>query len=364
MERVLFIDRDGTIIHEPESDEQVDSIDKFAFLPGVLKYLGKISNELEFTLVMVSNQDGLGTEVFPSDTFWPLHKLMMRTLESEGIRFADVRIDVTYPEANAPTRKPGTAMLTAYMNGSTDLENSFVIGDRESDVELAKNLGSKSIFISAEQSEGADLSSDSWEGIYNFLKNKDRISDVSRETNETEILIEINLDGSGQHQIKSGIGFFDHMLDQLAKHSGCDINIEVKGDLHVDEHHTIEDTALALGDVFSRAMGKKKGLTRYAFDLPMDESEARVSLDFSGRPWLEWNVEFKREHIGECPTEMFSHFFRSFCQTSGCTMHVEAKGENEHHKIEAIFKAVGRCIRQAVARDPENTAVPSTKGIL
>ena len=364
MERVLFIDRDGTIIVEPESDKHVDHVDKFAFVPGTLRYLSKIAQELEFKLVMVTNQDGLGTDSFPSDDFWPLQNLMMRTLEGEGIHFADVFIDPSLPADHSPGRKPGTAMLSTYMTGNYDLARSFVIGDRDSDMGLAKNLGSQGIFFHKDVHADAALSSTSWEEIYKYLKGQDRISEIKRVTNETEIEVLLNLDGSGQHAMDTGIGFFDHMLDQLAKHSGSDMTVKVKGDLHIDEHHTVEDTALAIGEAFSKAMGSKKGMTRYAFDLPMDEAEARVSLDFSARPWLVWNAEFKREKVGELPTELFSHFFQSFCQTAGCTLHIEVSGENEHHKIEAIFKAVGRCIRQALVRDPENSAIPSTKGSL
>ncbi len=363
MKKALFIDRDGTLIIEPPIDYQVDSFEKLEFYPFVMTYLSKIAKELEFELVMVTNQDGLGTDSFPENTFWGPHNLMLKTLENEGIIFSDIIIDKTFPEQNAPTRKPGTALLSHYIKGNYDLENSFVIGDRESDIQLAKNLGSKGIHISKEKTTDASLTATNWKDIYDFLKQENRTAKITRTTKETEIKIEINLDGQGVSNINTGLGFYDHMLDQLAKHGGMDLNIQVHGDLEIDEHHTIEDTALALGEVFSNALGKKKNISRYGFLLPMDDCLAQVAIDFGGRPWLEWDVEFNREKIGEMPTEMFYHFFKSFSDTSKCNLNIKAEGNNEHHKIESIFKAFARSIRMAKEKT-SLMGIPSTKGVL
>ncbi len=366
MKKVLFIDRDGTIIHEPVEDEQVDSLEKLAFIPKVISNLRKVAEEGEFELVMVTNQDGLGTEAFPEDTFWPAHEKMMATLIGENIEFAAIHIDRTYPEDNAPTRKPGTGMLEDYFGRDYDLANSYVIGDRLSDMELAQNLGCKGILIADDQHhEAAALISKDWDEIYNFLKLPQRRVNVKRETKETAIEIYLNLDGHGETEISTGIGFFDHMLDQVGKHSGSDLKVSVKGDLHIDEHHTIEDTALALGEAFAKAIGDKKGIKRYGFLLPMDESLAQVALDFGGRPWLVWEADFKREKIGEMPTEMFYHFFKSFSDTSKSNLNIKVEGDNEHHKIEAIFKAFAKSIKMAVSRDVDAMDnLPSTKGVL
>lgn len=363
MKRVLFIDRDGTIIIEPP-DEQIDSFEKMAFLPGVLTCLGRIAARKEFELVLVSNQDGLGTKSFPENTFWPVQNLMLKILESEGIRFDDIIIDRTFPHENAPTRKPGTALLTKYLNGKYDLKNSFVIGDRKTDVELAKNLGAKSIYISKTKLKQADFTARNWQEIDAYLSAPDRTSEISRQTGETQISMNINLDGSGRSHIKSGLGFLDHMLDLFARHSGIDITAGITGDLDVDEHHTVEDVAIVLGEAIKKALGDKRGIERYGFFLVMDESHARVALDFSNRPNLVWKAKFKRETIGKMPTELFFHFFKSFCDHAGLSMHIKARGKNEHHKIEAIFKAVAKSVRMAVRRDPESANVPSTKGLL
>lgn len=363
MKKVLFIDRDGTILVEPE-DEQVDSFEKMEFLPGVISNLHKIARELDFELVMVTNQDGLGTESFPEDTFWPVQIKMLSILKGEGIEFAYVLIDRTFPHENASTRKPGTALLKKYTNGKYDLSNSFVIGDRLSDVQLAKNLRAKSILIGADEDENADFSAKDWTEIYNYLKYPPRIAAEERITKETAVKIEINLDGTGQAGINSGVGFFDHMLELFAKHSGCDLKAEIKGDLHVDEHHMVEDTAIVLGKAFSGALGDKRGIERYGFVLPMDESLAQVAIDLSGRSELQWKVKFKREEIGDMPTELFYHFFKSFADSARCTLHIRAKGKNEHHKIEAVFKAFARAIKMAVRRDPGNEFIPSTKGVI
>lgn len=362
MKKVLFIDRDGTLILEPPVDYQVDSFEKLEYYPGVFTWLGKIARELEYDLVMVSNQDGLGTASFPEDTFWPVQNRMVETLKSEGIEFQDIYIDPSFPEDNSPNRKPGTGMLSKYIFGNYDLQKSFVIGDRESDIELAKNLGAKGIFI-GEKSENADLSTSSWKDIYLCLKNMERKIEVTRNTNETKISLELNLDGSGQSKISTGIGFFDHMLEQICKHGQVDINLQVDGDLEVDEHHTIEDVALTLGDAFNQALGQKKGIERYGFLLPMDESLAQVAIDFGGRPDFVWRVEFKREYIGEMPTEMFAHFFKSFSDTAKCNLNIQADGVNEHHKIEGIFKAFAKSILMAKRR-LFNEQIPSSKGVL
>lgn len=371
MNRVLFIDRDGTLIIEPP-DEQIDSLEKLEFYPGVISWLSKIANESDFELVMVTNQDGLGTEKFPEETFWPAHTKMLKTLENEGITFSKIFIDRSFPHENKPTRKPGTGMLQEYLSSDYDLKNSFVIGDRLTDVELAKNLNSKAILINngsleqklkdASLEPYCDLVTTSWADIYSLLSKPSRKASVRRMTKETDISIELNLDGSGKSSIQTGLAFFDHMLDQLARHGSLDLTIAVKGDLHIDEHHTIEDTALALGETFLKALGDKRGIERYGFLLPMDDCLAQVAIDFGGRPWLVWEAEFKREKIGEMPTEMFLHFFKSFSDTAKCNLNIKAEGTNEHHKIEAIFKAFAKAIKMAVKK--EGSELPSTKGVL
>jgi len=361
--KVLFIDRDGTIIVEPQPDKQVDSIDKLDFVPGSIVGLHRIATELGYELVIVTNQDGLGIDSFPEHDFWPAHNLMLRVLESERIHFNLVHIDKSFEKENSPNRKPGTGMLTTYLDGDYDLENSFVIGDRLTDVKLAKNLGCKVIHFSKSPSSDAEFGSDDWKEIYKFLKSgKGRVAQVNRSTNETQISIRLNLDGNSQSSISTGIGFFDHMLEQVAKHSGCDLYIVVKGDLQIDEHHTIEDTGIALGEAFLKALGDKRGLSRYGFLLPMDEALAQVAIDFSGRPWLVWDAEFKREKVGEMPTEMFFHFFKSFCDAAKCNLNVKVEGDNEHHKIEAIFKAFAQALKMAIKI--EGSQLPSTKGVL
>lgn len=377
MTKLLILDRDGTLILEPEG-YQVDSLEKVTYYPGIFQYLSRIVKELDFELLMVTNQDGLGTAIFPEETFWPAHDKVLEAFENEGIIFKDVFIDRTYPEENAPTRKPGTALLIDYMKGGYDLENSFVVGDRLTDVELAKNLGAQGIWLNNDPDLGADevsaskealeghlaLTTTSWEEIYRFLKLASRTASVQRTTKETDIKIDLNLDGTGQSEISTGLGFFDHMLDQLARHSTCDLKVKVKGDLHIDEHHTIEDTALALGEAFAKALGDKLGIERYGYCLPMDDCLAQVAIDFGGRPWLVWNADFQREKIGEMPTEMFMHFFKSFSDAAKCNLNIKAEGQNEHHKIEAIFKAWARAIKMAKKRDVENQQLPSTKGVL
>lgn len=362
MKKVLFIDRDGTLVIEPPIDFQLDSLEKLEFYPEVFQYLAKISTELEYELVMVTNQDGLGTDSFPEETFWPAQNKIIQAFENEGIRFTEILIDRSFPEDNAPTRKPRTGMLTHYVKGNYDLENSFVIGDRATDIELAQNLGAKGIFI-GEMNERAVLSTSSWKEIYRFLKNQDRTAQIIRNTSETKISVEINLDGEGKSTISTGIGFFDHMLEQISKHGGIDVNIDVKGDLYVDEHHTMEDVAIALGEAFRAALGQKKSIQRYGFLLPMDDCLAQIAVDFGGRSWLVWDAEFKREMIGEMPTEMFMHFFKSFCDGAQCNLNIKAEGSNEHHKIEAIFKGFARAIRMAIAKTSD-FSIPSTKGTL
>ncbi|MGF7230699.1 bifunctional histidinol-phosphatase/imidazoleglycerol-phosphate dehydratase HisB [Arachidicoccus sp.] len=378
MKPILFIDRDGTIIVETRTSYQIDSFEKLEFYPEVFQYLSKIAKELDYELVMVTNQDGLGTDSFPEEPFWPVQRFIMQCLENEGIHFSKVFIDRTFKKDNIPTRKPGTAMLTEYINNPAyDLQNSFVIGDRITDVQLAKNLGSKGIWLNNDAELGADeiadkeaikesmgLVSSSWKDIYEFLKLTSRTIHHKRNTNETKISIDINLDGSGKANIHTGLGFFDHMLDQIARHGNIDLNIEAKGDLHIDEHHTIEDTGIALGEAFAKLLVDKRGMERYGFALPMDEAEAKVLIDFGGRNWIVWNAEFKREKVGEMPTEMFFHFFKSFSDAAKCNLNIECKGENEHHKIEAIFKAFAKAIKMAVKRDPLSDALPSTKGVL
>ncbi|MDA9246640.1 bifunctional histidinol-phosphatase/imidazoleglycerol-phosphate dehydratase HisB [bacterium] len=375
MKKVLFIDRDGTLALEPD-DYQLDTFDKLMFYPQVFTYLGKIAKELDYTLVMVTNQDGLGTDSFPEETFWPVHTLLLKTFEQEGIIFEEVLIDRSFPKDNAPTRKPRTGMLTKYLNPREyDLANSYVIGDRLTDMELAKNLKTKGIFIANDEVLGMEevsgdlngfvsLKTVSWEAIYHFLKLEQRITIQKRTTNETDIQLSLNLDGSGKSEISTGIEFFDHMLDQLARHGGMDISLQVKGDLEVDEHHTIEDTAIVLGEAFSMALGNKLGIERYGFCLPMDDCLAQVAIDFGGRNWLVWDAEFKREMIGKMPTEMFLHFFKSFSDGAKANLNIKASGTNEHHKIEAIFKSFAKAIKVAVKRDPDKMILPSTKGSL
>ncbi|SEJ47211.1 imidazoleglycerol-phosphate dehydratase [Dyadobacter koreensis] len=374
MKKVLFIDRDGTIIVEPPTDFQVDSLEKLEFLPKAISNLRKIAEETDYELVMVTNQDGLGTGSFPEDTFWPAQNKMLQTLKGENIEFTAVHIDRSFPEDNLPTRKPGIGMLTSYFSEEYDLANSYVIGDRLTDVQLAVNLGSKAIFIgselakdgvSQEMKSAVSYVSTDWDAIYEHLKLPARTASVQRNTKETQITIDLNLDGSGRSEIHTGLGFFDHMLDQLARHSGADLTIHVEGDLHIDEHHTIEDTALALGEAYRIAIGDKRGISRYGFLLPMDEALAQVAIDFSGRPWIVWDAEFKREKIGEMPTEMFFHFFKSFSDTSLSNLNIKVEGQNEHHKIESIFKGFAKAIKMAVRRDLKALDfMPSTKGVL
>lgn len=360
--KVLFIDRDGTIIREPE-DFQIDSFEKLEFLPNVFSSLSKIARELNYELVMVSNQDGLGTDSFPEDTFWPVHNFIINTLKNEGVNFAEIFIDPSFEHENKPTRKPGTAMLSKFIYGNYDLENSFVIGDRKTDIKLAENLGSKSIFIGEEENTLATFFTQDWNEIYQYLKSVPRIGKVKRETLETSINIEVNLDGSGVSEINTGLPFFDHMLQQISRHGNLDLKVQVKGDLEIDEHHTVEDTAIALGDAFLQALGNKKAISRYGFLLPMDDCLAQVAVDFGGRPWLVWEAEFKREKIGDVPTELFFHFFKSFSDQARCNLNIKAEGDNEHHKIEATFKAFAKAVKMAVSKT-ENYNIPSTKGIL
>ena len=362
MKKVLFIDRDGTLVIEPPVDYQLDSLEKLEFYPKVFQYLSKIVSELEYEIVMVTNQDGLGTESFPEETFWPAQNKIIQAFKNEGIQFDEIFIDRSFPKDNAPTRKPRTGMLTQYIKGDFDLESSFVIGDRESDIELAQNLGAKGIFI-GESIENATLSTTSWKDIYSFLKAQDRTAKIIRNTSETNISVELNLDGEGKSSVATGIGFFDHMLDQISKHGSINLDIAVKGDLYVDEHHTMEDVAIALGEAFRTALGQKKGIARYGFLLPMDDCLAQVAIDFGGRSWLVWGADFKREMIGEMPTEMFMHFFKSFADGAQCNLNIKAEGTNEHHKIEAIFKGFARAIRMAVAQTSD-FSIPSTKGTL
>jgi len=362
MKKILFIDRDGTLILEPE-DEQIDSLGKLEFYPGVFQYLSRIAAELEYELVMVTNQDGLGTDSFPEETFWPAHNKIIRAFENEGVRFSEVLIDRSFPHQQLPTRKPGTAMLTHYLKGNYNLAESFVIGDRKTDIQLAINMGCKSILLSNDSHSEADLTTSDWGEIYRYLKEQPRTGRVHRKTSETDILVEVNLDESGGSNISTGVGFFDHMLEQIARHGGIRMTVEVKGDLHIDEHHTIEDSGIALGEAFLQALGKKKGISRYGFMLPMDDCLAQAAIDFGGRPWLVWDADFKRERVGDMPTEMFLHFFKSFSDSAKCNLNIRAEGENEHHKIEAIFKAFARAIKMAVKRG-ETTGIPSTKGVI
>ena len=376
MKKVLFIDRDGTLTLEP-NDFQLDSFDKLIFYPNVFQYLSKIAKELDYELVIVTNQDGLGTSSFPENTFWPVHNFILQSFENEGVVFDQVFIDKSFPKDQQPTRKPGTELLKSYIdNPAYDLENSYVIGDRLTDMELAKNLGCKGILIDTDTERGATEVTDAaldavivlktqlWEEIYQRLLLKDRKVTLTRNTKETKIAIALNLDGSGQSTIDTGIAFFDHMLDQLARHGQMDISIQTKGDLEVDEHHTIEDTAIALGETFALVLGKKLGIERYGFTLPMDDALAQVAIDFGGRNWLVWEAEFKREMIGKMPTEMFFHFFKSFADGAKANINIKAEGDNEHHKIEVIFKAFAKAIKVAVKRDSSKMILPSTKGML
>jgi imidazoleglycerol-phosphate dehydratase/histidinol-phosphatase len=377
--KVLFIDRDGTLILET-ADEQIDSFAKLEFYPGSLTWLPRIAKELDFELVMITNQDGLGTVSYPEDTFWPVQNFVVKTFENEGVKFSHFAIDKTFPKDNAPTRKPGTALLTSYLDSEKyDLNGSFTIGDRKNDILLAKNLGAKAIWLnngsnlggaefSAAQHDALHdviaLETTDWQRVYEFLKLGQRVANHRRTTKETDINIRVNIDGKGEGKVSTGIHFFDHMLDQIARHGNIDLEIEAKGDLHIDEHHTIEDTGIALGEVFASVLGNKRGIERYGFCLPMDDCLAQVAIDFGGRNWLVWDAEFKREKIGEMPTEMFYHFFKSFSDAAKCNLNIKAEGQNEHHKIEAIFKAFAKAIKMAVKRDANNMILPSTKGVL
>lgn len=371
--KALFIDRDGTLIFEP-ADEQVDSFEKLEFLPGVFRNMHLISKNLDYELVMVTNQDGLGTPSYPEETFWPVQNFVLKAFENEGVMFDDICIDRSFPHENLPTRKPGTGMLTKYMKGDYDLANSFVIGDRLTDIQLAKNIGAKGILINdgslADELEKQGLAehcvliSTDWDDIYACVALPERTSGITRTTRETDISIKLNLDGSGVCDISTGLHFFDHMLNQIGRHAGIDLTIKVNGDLEVDEHHTIEDTALALGEAFRKAVGNKRGMERYGFCLPMDDCLAMAAIDFGGRPWLIWETEFRREKVGDVPTEMFMHFFKSFSDAALCNLNIKAEGTNEHHKIEAIFKAFAKAIKMALKRDIFNFELPSTKGVL
>jgi len=382
---LLFIDRDGCLIKEPLPSRQIDSYEKLRFLPGALYALARLVRETDYTLVMVTNQDGLGTPAFPEDTFWPAHNLMMHTLESIGVAFQAVHIDRSYIQENLNTRKPGTGMLTEYMNGNYDLANSYVIGDRLTDAQLAQNLGARAILVLNAEAENLEPGmydpaksaapiekvAQNWYEVYDYLRLPQRSVQHRRQTKETDVEITLNLDGTGKYDIKTGLSFFDHMLEQLARHGGIDLKLETRGDLHIDEHHTIEDTALALGEAFSLALVDKRGLERYGLEgptgdflLPMDDVLARAAIDFGGRSWLIWEAEFLREKVGDMPTEMFFHFFKSFTDTARCNLNLRVEGKNEHHKIEALFKAFARAIKMAVKRDPENLALPTTKGVL
>ncbi|HEY8930345.1 MAG TPA: bifunctional histidinol-phosphatase/imidazoleglycerol-phosphate dehydratase HisB [Mucilaginibacter sp.] len=379
LQKLLFIDRDGTLILETP-DEQIDSFAKLTFYPGALQYLPKIAAELDYELVMVTNQDGLGTASYPEDTFWPVQNLVLKTFENEGVKFSNICVDRTFPAENAPTRKPGVGMLLQYFDTEKyDLANSFTIGDRKNDVLLAHNLGAKAIWLNDGSNMGgnefkadeeeivhktAALQTTDWKEIYSFLKLGERVIEHTRKTNETDISIKINLDGKGEAKVNTGVHFFDHMLDQIARHGSIDLEINAKGDLHIDEHHTIEDTGIALGEAFALALGNKKGIERYGFCLPMDDCLAQVAIDFGGRNWIVWDAEFKREKIGEMPTEMFFHFFKSFSDAAKANLNIKAEGDNEHHKIEAIFKAFAKAIKMAVKRDVEKMVLPSTKGLL
>jgi imidazoleglycerol-phosphate dehydratase/histidinol-phosphatase len=376
--KILFIDRDGTLVLEPPVDYQLDSLEKLEFYPKVFQYMAKIASELDYELVMVTNQDGLGTASFPESTFWPAQNKVINAFEKEGVIFSEVHIDKTFPHENAETRKPNTGLLTKYFSNTYDLENSFVLGDRITDMELAKNLGCRGIYMSENAGLGAEeirsskrdilnciaLRSNDWAEIYEFLKLKDRVAEITRNTNETKIYIKVNLDGSGKNDIQTGLFFFDHMLDQIGRHGNMDLTIKVIGDLEVDEHHTIEDTMIAFGELFQVALGNKLGIERYGFCLPMDDCLAQVAVDFGGRNWLEWDASFQREKIGDMPTEMFFHLFKSFSDGAKCNLNIKASGTNEHHKIEGIFKAFAKAIKMAVKRDANKMFLPSTKGML
>ncbi len=374
MKKALFIDRDGTLIKEPLVDYQVDSLEKLEFMPGVFRNLHKLRHFTDFELVVVSNQDGMGTEAFPEADFRAPHEKFLEAFRNEGVEFDALHMDPSLPEENSPNRKPRTGMLTSYLEGGYDLENSFVIGDRTTDMELAQNLGARGILIGGEEvsseaeadelAANADVICKDWDQVYRYIRSQQRSATVLRSTNETKIFVRLSLDGEGHTQISTGLGFLDHMLDQIGRHGGLDLEVEVKGDLHVDEHHTIEDTAIALGEAFLQALGNKRGIERYAFVLPMDDSLASVAIDFGGRPWIVWNAEFKREKIGDMPTEMFFHFFKSFSDAAKCNLNMEVKGDNEHHMIEGLFKAFARAVGKAVKLDPESMQLPSTKGML
>jgi imidazoleglycerol-phosphate dehydratase/histidinol-phosphatase len=380
MKRILFIDRDGTLIKEAPPTYQLDSFEKLVFYPDMFTYLRRIAEELDYKLVMVTNQDGLGTDSFPEENFWPVQNFVMQSLEGEGIYFEAVYIDRSFPHENKPTRKPQTAMLTSYLNATKyDLANSYVIGDRITDVQLAKNLGCKAIWMVEDAALGegentADteilrkstvtLESTEWKKIYEYLKLGLRTVEHERNTNETKIKISLNLDGTGKANIHTGLGFFDHMLEQIARHGNMDLDIQVQGDLHIDEHHTIEDTGIALGEAFGKGLADKRGMERYGFCLPMDDCLAQAAIDFGGRNWLVWEAAFKREKVGDMPTEMFFHFFKSFSDAAKCNLNIKAEGENEHHKIEAIFKVFAKAIKMAVKRNPMKMELPSTKGVL
>lgn len=372
--RVIFLDRDGTLLAEPPVDFQLDSLEKLEFIPGVFRNLYKLRKHTDYELVLVSNQDGLGSDSFPMEDFTLPHKKMLQAFRNEGVEFDNEHIDPSMPEENSPNRKPRTGMLIPYMEGEYDLENSLVIGDRLTDMELARNLRARGILFApagletelteAGLEQSVDLISDDWDEIYRFIRSEQRKCRLSRQTGETDIMVDISLDGEGKTEISTGLGFFDHMLDQLGRHGGMDLKVAVKGDLHVDEHHTIEDTAITLGEAFREALGDKRGIERYAFTLPMDDALVTVALDLGGRPWMEWDVSFKREMIGDVPTEMFFHFFKSFTDGARCNLNIRAEGENEHHMIEAIFKGFARAIKMAVKLDPESNKLPTTKGKL
>ena len=375
MKRALFIDRDGTLVIEPPVDYQLDSLEKLVFYPKVFRNLYFIRKQLDFEFVMVTNQDGLGTDSFPEDTFWPAHDKMLKTLEGEGIRFDDILIDRSSPEENSPNRKPRTGMLGRYLSGEYDLANSYVIGDRLTDMQLAANLGAKGIWLRPDDDEARQLLTentaispvlitDEWDRITEYLFAGERRATIRRTTKETDIFVEVNLDGHGRTEISTGLGFFDHMLDQIGKHSGIDLTVRVKGDLEVDEHHTIEDTAIALGEALLKALGDKRGIERYGYCLPMDDCLCSVALDFGGRPWLVWDAAFHREKVGDMPTEMFLHFFKSLSDAARMNLNIKAEGTNEHHKIEGIFKALARSIKMAIRRDIYRYELPSTKGTL
>lgn len=375
MKRALFIDRDGTLVIEPPVDYQLDSLEKLVFYPKVFRNLYFIRKQLDFEFVMVTNQDGLGTDSFPEDTFWPAHDKMLKTLEGEGIRFDDILIDRSFPEENSPNRKPRTGMLGRYLSGEYDLANSYVIGDQLTDMQLAANLGAKGIWLRPDDVEARQLLTentaispvlitDDWDRITEYLFAGERRATIRRTTKETDIFVEVNLDGHGRTEISTGLGFFDHMLDQIGKHSGIDLTVRVKGDLEVDEHHTIEDTAIALGEALLKALGDKRGIERYGYCLPMDDCLCSVALDFGGRPWLVWDAAFHREKVGDMPTEMFLHFFKSLSDAARMNLNIKAEGTNEHHKIEGIFKALARSIKMAIRRDIYRYELPSTKGAL